>query len=151
MSDTPPSDRDVPPDGNATRTLECRVPEMDCPTCAGKVENSVERLSGIDAIDPRVTSGRLVVEYDPTRTTEAEIRERVRAAGYEIESASAEHTFSVPEMDCASCASKVENALESTDGVGEIETRPASGRVTVTLADGTATETATAAIERAGY
>ena len=147
MSDAPsPS---TPPD--SSRTLELRVPDMDCPTCAGKVENSVGRLDGIDGIDPRVTSGRLVVDYDPTLTDESEIRERVRAAGYEIESAASERTFSVPGMDCASCASKVENALERTDGVDDIETRPASGRVTVTVADGADSETVLGAIESAGY
>ncbi|MDQ2050141.1 heavy metal translocating P-type ATPase [Natronolimnohabitans sp. A-GB9] len=146
MSESSPS---TSPD--SSRTLELRVPEMDCPSCAGKVENSVERLEGIDGIEPRVTSGRLVVTYDPTQTSDAEIRERVRAAGYEIESRAAERTFSVPDMDCPSCASKVENALEATDGVDEIETRPASGRVTVTVAEGTDSERVTEAIEGAGY
>ncbi|ADB59816.1 heavy metal translocating P-type ATPase [Haloterrigena turkmenica DSM 5511] len=149
MSDTSSSAPDAPPD--ASRSLELRVPDMDCPSCAGKVTNSVERLEGIDAIDARVTSGRLVVEFDPTRTDEDAIRERVRAAGYEIVGAASELTFSVPDMDCASCASKVENALEGTAGVGEIETRPASGRVTVTVEDGTGSETVVDAIGSAGY
>ncbi|WP_126662945.1 heavy metal translocating P-type ATPase [Haloterrigena salifodinae] len=151
MSDTSPSSPDAPPDASTSRTLELRVPDMDCPSCAGKVTNSVERLEGIDAIDARVTSGRLVVEFDPTRTDEDAIRERVRAAGYEIVGAASELTFSVPDMDCASCASKVENALEGTAGVGEIETRPASGRVTVSVADGTGSETVVDAIGSAGY
>ncbi|ELY44425.1 cadmium-translocating P-type ATPase [Natronorubrum sulfidifaciens JCM 14089] len=124
---------------------------MDCPSCAGKVTNSVERLSGIDGIEPRVTSGRLIVEYDPTQTSDAEIRERVRAAGYEIVDSASELTLSVPDMDCASCASKVENALESADSVGEIETRPTSGRVTVSVADGTDPESVADAIGAAGY
>ncbi|WP_339104507.1 heavy metal translocating P-type ATPase [Haloterrigena salinisoli] len=149
MSDTTPSAPDAPPD--ASRSLELRVPEMDCPSCAGKVTNSVERLEGIDGIDARVTSGRLVVEYDPTRTDEDEIRERVRAAGYEIVGAESELTFSVPDMDCASCANKVENALEGTAGVGEIETRPASGRVTVAVDDAADSETVVDAIGSAGY
>ena len=149
MSELPPSASDGPSD--ATRTLELRVPEMDCPTCAGKVENSVDRLAGIDGIDTRVTSGRLVVEYDPTATSEAEIRERVRAAGYAIGSTTSELSVSVPGMDCASCAKKVENALEATDGVDGIETRPASGRVTVTVEDGVGPGTVVDAIEAAGY
>ncbi|WP_137289627.1 heavy metal translocating P-type ATPase [Natronorubrum halophilum] len=146
MSESSPTEA---PD--SSRTLELRVPEMDCPSCAGKVENSVDRLEGIDGIDPRVTSGRLVVEYDPTRTSEAEIRDRVRAAGYAVESSASELTVSVPEMDCASCANKVENALEGVEGVREIEARPTSGRVTVAVADGTDVETITAAIGGAGY
>ncbi|ELY57649.1 ATPase P [Natronococcus amylolyticus DSM 10524] len=136
---------------DSSRTLELRVPGMDCPSCAKKVRNSVERLKGIDEIDPRVTSGRLVVEYDPTRTGEAQIRERVRAAGYAVESAVSELTISVPDMDCPSCAAKVENALADVDRVDEIETRPTMGRVTVATSEGTDTETVVEAIESAGY
>src|SRR6056297_709036 len=125
MSDASPP---TPPDGDegtdSSRTLELRVPEMDCSSCAGKVTNSVDRLEGIDDLDARVTSGRLVVAYDPTETSDAEIRKRVRAAGYEIVDDDGrgddELTMSVPGMDCASCATKVETALEGADGVGEI-------------------------------
>ncbi|MEY7847898.1 heavy metal translocating P-type ATPase [Natrarchaeobius sp. A-rgal3] len=138
-----------PPD--SSRTLELRVPEMDCPSCAGKVTNSVETLDGIDDTDARVTSGRLVVEYDTTVTGVEAIRERVRAAGYAVESTETELTLSVPDMDCASCASKVENALEGVDGIAMVETRPASGRVTVSTTDDADLEDVTAAIESAGY
>ncbi|WP_222919381.1 heavy metal translocating P-type ATPase [Natrinema sp. SYSU A 869] len=148
---TPPTPPDEDADTDLSRTLELRVPEMDCPSCAGKVTNSVERLKGIDELDARVTSGRLVVKYDPTRTSDAEIRERVRAAGYKIAGSDAELTVSVPDMDCASCANKVENALEGVDGVSAIETRPTSGRVTVVLEEETDPETVTAAIGSAGY
>jgi Cd2+/Zn2+-exporting ATPase len=40
--------------------------------------------------------------------------------------------FEVPEMDCASCAGKVEAALDRVDGVSDRETSPATGRVTIT-------------------
>ncbi|MGM0389090.1 MAG: heavy metal translocating P-type ATPase, partial [Natrinema limicola] len=127
----------------------------DCSSCAGKVTNSVDRLEGIGELDARVTSGRLVVEYDPAETSDSEIRERVRAAGYEIVGddgrEAGELTVSVPDMDCASCASKVETALEGADGVDEIETRPTSGRVTVGVDEGTAPESIVDAIESAGY
>ena len=155
MSEDSPPDAGAGPRPDTTRTLELRVPEMDCSTCAGKVTNSVDRLEGIDDLDARVTSGRLVVAYDPTETSDAEIRERVRAAGYEIvgddDRGAGEMTVSVPDMDCASCASKVETALEGADGVDEIETRPTSGRVTVGVAEGTDPESITDAIESAGY
>ncbi|WP_394326830.1 heavy metal translocating P-type ATPase [Natrialba sp. SSL1] len=135
---------------------------MDCPSCAGKVTNSVERLDGIDDLNAQVTSGRLLVSYDEAATSESEIRDRVRAAGYEVvderddndnagTASAGEHSFSVPEMDCASCASKVENALESADGVSEIETQPTSGRVTVSTDSDTDTATVVAAIQSAGY
>ncbi|ELY98842.1 cadmium-translocating P-type ATPase [Natrialba chahannaoensis JCM 10990] len=153
---------------STTRTLELQVPEMDCPSCASKVTNSVERLDGIDDLDAQVTSGRLLVSYDGAVTSQSEIRDRVRAAGYEIvgkrggsgdagadgtagTASAGEQSFSVPEMDCASCASKVENALQNTDGVSEIETQPTSGRVTVSTDGDTDTATVVTAIESAGY
>ena len=41
-------------------------------------------------------------------------------------------TFDVPEMDCASCAGKVEVALDGVGGVTDRETQPAAGRVRIT-------------------
>ena len=59
--------------------------------------------------------------------------------------------LSVPEMDCASCANKVSNALDATPGVGTYETRPTTGTVVVTL-DGSGNVTdVVSAIENAGY
>ena len=139
-----------------TRTVDTAsysVPEMDCASCAGKVETSVEKLDGIETVDPQVTSGRLSVTYDSGSTSAAEIEERVEKAGYSVGKADEQTvTFSVPEMDCASCAGKVENALGSVEGIVDYETRPTSGTVVVTYDDSTvATETIVGAIEGAGY
>ncbi|QCC52712.1 heavy metal translocating P-type ATPase [Halapricum salinum] len=139
-----------------TRTVDTAsysVPEMDCASCAGKVETSVEKLDGIETVDPQVTSGRLSVTYDPGSTSAAEIEERVEKAGYSVGKADEQTvTFSVPEMDCASCAGKVENALGSVEGIVDYETRPTSGTVVVTYDDSAVTtETIVGAIEGAGY
>ncbi|MCU4925262.1 heavy metal translocating P-type ATPase [Halobacteria archaeon AArc-dxtr1] len=135
----------------SSRTLALRVPEMDCPSCANKVERSVRRLEGIDNVDAHVTSGRLVVTYDLTMTTAEQVTDRVQATGYEVAGVAAERSFSVPGMDCASCANKVENALESVDGLEEVETRPTAGRVTVTTSNDHSIEAIVDAIEGAGY
>jgi Cd2+/Zn2+-exporting ATPase len=60
-------------------------------------------------------------------------------------------SLSVPGMDCASCATKIENALAGTEGVDGYETRPTSGTVVVSFADGADRERAVRAIESAGY
>ncbi|MFB6118271.1 heavy metal translocating P-type ATPase [Halosegnis sp.] len=57
--------------------------------------------------------------------------------------------LSVPDMDCASCAGKVESALSGVDGVVGYETRPTSGTVVVTHEGNEAA--VVAAIEAAGY
>ena len=83
MTDTPADTDDTePPDGADRDTLSLSVPSMDCPSCAGKVESSVSDLDGVTDIDPRTTSGTLVVGYDADQTSPAAIRDAVAAAGY---------------------------------------------------------------------
>ncbi|WP_135823298.1 heavy metal translocating P-type ATPase [Halorussus ruber] len=132
------------------RTVRLSVPEMDCPSCAKKVTGSVERLDGIRETDPAPTTGTLSVTYDAEETDDAAVRERVEAAGYDVESGDGDEIgLSVPEMDCPSCAGKVESSLDGVEGVESFETRPATGEVRV---KGDADpERVAEAIEGAGY
>ncbi|MGM0590181.1 MAG: heavy metal translocating P-type ATPase [Halobacteriota archaeon] len=129
------------------------VPEMDCPSCAGKVENSVRKVDGIEAVEPQVTTGTVTVSYDGERTTEGAIADRIEKAGYRVENSDETTTrFTVPEMDCPSCAGKIENALDRVAGVSGYETQPTTGTVTVTYDVGTVTvSNIVASIEGAGY
>ncbi|KAA9396963.1 cadmium-translocating P-type ATPase [Haloarcula sp. CBA1130] len=140
-------------EGQTRRVVQLSVPEMDCPSCAGKVESSVRELAGIVAIDPQVTTGRLTVEYDAAETDTVAITERVEAAGYTVADDGGETLrFRVPEMDCASCAGKVENALDGVDGIRSAETHPTTGTAVVAYDQNTTTESdLVAAIESAGY
>ncbi len=76
-------------DGGGPTEVQYSVPEMDCPSCAEKVEGSVRRLDGIESVDPQAATGRLTVRYDAARTDAAAIRERVERAGYAVAEASA--------------------------------------------------------------
>ena len=133
-----------------TRTTDLLVPEMDCPSCAGKVTNSVERLDGIEELDARVTSRTLAVAYDSALTDEAAIRKRVEAAGYAAVSETEETTLSVPGMDCPSCAGKVERSLAGVSGVESVETQPGAGTVRV-VGEDVDERAVVSAVERAGY
>ncbi|GGN21623.1 heavy metal translocating P-type ATPase [Halarchaeum nitratireducens] len=135
-------------------TLQLSVPEMDCASCARTVRNSVQSLGAVETVDPQVTTGTLTVTYDPDGATPADVAERVESAGYTVASGVEEttETFGVPEMDCASCAGKVENALDAVDGVVTYQTRPTTGTVTVTYDQSrVTTDEVTRAVENAGY
>lgn len=137
--------------GSGSDVVRLSVPDMDCASCAGKVENSVRKIDGIDAIDAGVTTGTLTVEYDGETTSADEISGRVEKAGYAVEDDSSQVTVSVPDMDCASCAGKVENALDSVPGVRSYDTRPTTGKAVVTTDSSASVGDVTAAIENAGY
>ncbi|MFB6219806.1 MAG: heavy metal translocating P-type ATPase [Halolamina sp.] len=164
--------RDTPPDGEdhshdrdhqeqgATKDFsegtaaQFSVPEMDCPSCAGKVRNSVQKLDAVETVDPQVTTGTLTVTYDEGETDSEAIAERVEKAGYAVESGVGEisEKFTVPEMDCPSCAGKVENALENVEGVTTYQTQPTTGKVVVTYDQSrVSADDMRQAIERAGY
>ena len=60
--------------------------------------------------------------------------------------------FEVPGMDCASCAGKVEAALDAVEGVRERTTAPTTGRVTITYdSDAVSVPDLVDAIGGAGY
>jgi len=60
-------------------------------------------------------------------------------------------TMSVPEMDCPSCAGKVESALARVDGLESYDLHPTTGTVVVHDASGVDREALVAAVESAGY
>lgn len=130
--DTESNRRTAPSDG--VETVSFPVPEMDCPSCAEKITTSVEPLTGVATVDPQVMTRSVAITYDPEQTDQPAIIERIEAAGYTVETASEPESvsFSVPEMDCPSCAGKIENALDQRTGIITYETRPTTGTVTVT-------------------
>ncbi|WP_226479364.1 heavy metal translocating P-type ATPase [Natrinema amylolyticum] len=72
--------------GGRQRTLTARlaVPEMDCPSCAGKVDKSVRRVDGVVDADLNPTTGTASVTYDPDRTSESDVVAAIEGAGYEV-------------------------------------------------------------------
>ena len=65
-------------------SVRMAVPEMDCPTCAGKVETSLDRVDGVLEHSLQPTTGTASVTYDPGRVSRADLVAAVEAAGYEV-------------------------------------------------------------------
>jgi len=57
---------------------------MDCPSCAGKVDKSLQRVDGVLETTLRPTTGTAAVTYDPERTTEGDVIAAIESAGYEV-------------------------------------------------------------------
>jgi Zn2+/Cd2+-exporting ATPase len=68
----------------ALKTQRMQVGGMDCTSCAMKIEGAVEKLAGVAEISVVVATGRLIVTYDPTRVSEADIQKQVTGLGYTI-------------------------------------------------------------------
>jgi len=60
------------------------VPEMDCPSCAGKVDNAIGRLDGVTNAALNPTAGTATVTYDPDVIDEDDVVAAIEGAGYEV-------------------------------------------------------------------
>lgn len=70
------------------RTTTFEVPEMDCASCAGEVENSLERLN-ISSFETNPTTGNVVVTYNSDIVSDTEVSQAIERAGYDVIGSSA--------------------------------------------------------------
>jgi len=65
-------------------TASLAVPEMDCPSCAGKVDSALGRLDGVTDTALNPTAGTATVTYDPDAVDEDDVVAAIEGAGYEV-------------------------------------------------------------------
>ena len=63
---------------------EFPVLEMSCASCANHVEQTVRHLEGVGEASVNFASNTLSVAFDPGTITPVQIRDAVRAAGYDL-------------------------------------------------------------------
>ncbi len=84
-------------EGNtAYEEIQFAVPEMDCPSCAGKVESALERTDGVGEIDLRPTTGTARVTYDPARVSERDLADAIEGAGYGVTGTATDESGAAP-------------------------------------------------------
>ena len=66
------------------RSARFAVPEMDCPSCAKKIDRRLSQVEGIESVDLRPATGSITVSYDDGRTSRENIVEAIEGAGYEV-------------------------------------------------------------------
>ncbi|EMA42245.1 heavy metal translocating P-type ATPase [Halococcus hamelinensis] len=84
------------PSPGRDETISFAVPDMDCPSCAGKVENALGRQDGVVEYATQPTTGTVSVTYDPDSCSETALVETIEGSGYEVEG---ERTGSSPADD----------------------------------------------------
>jgi Cd2+/Zn2+-exporting ATPase len=83
MTDEPSAGNDGG-DGRREVTVDLTVPEMDCPSCAGKVDKRLARVEGVVETTLRPTTGTASVAYDSERIGERDVIDAIESAGYEV-------------------------------------------------------------------
>jgi len=123
---------------------------MSCASCASRVEDALEATDGVIDASVNVATERANVSVDPSWVGVRPLVTAVEDSGYEVRTT--ESTLTVQGMSCASCVSRVEDALEDVGGVAEATVNLATDRATVRYVPGAAEPADfTVAVREAGY
>lgn len=67
-----------------TTILEVSVNGMDCSDCARHVQQALEKLDGVESVEPFVTSKKVVVKLNPVKLSRQEVYQAIEGAGYSV-------------------------------------------------------------------
>ncbi len=133
-----------------SREIEFAVAGMTCASCVTRVERALKALPGVESAIVNLATERATVIYDPSTTAPAALAEAVHARGYDP--VMADIDIGVGGMTCASCAGRVERALQALPGVIEANVNLATEAAHVHYLVGALDEaTVRAAIRATGY
>ncbi len=128
--------------------LDLPVEGMTCAACATRIEKSLNRLPGVNAL-VNLAGERATVRFDPHQTNPGDVVAAIEKSGYRVPPQRLE--LAIDGMTCAACAVRVEQALNALDGV-DATVNLASARAQVRFSPGKARgEDLIAAVHRAGY
>ena len=122
---------------------------MTCTTCAATVEKGLTGTHGVERVNVNFASEKASIEYDPSVVGLAEIKHTISQIGYGV--GTKKSIFPVGGMTCASCVTRVEQALSSVPGVVSANVNLASEKATVDYIEGTELADLKRAVKEAGY
>ena len=71
-------------DKSNVEKTEFKISGMTCASCENHVNHEVNKLSGIVNIKASYENGNAIIEFDKTKTNEAEIERAINSTGYEV-------------------------------------------------------------------
>jgi Cu+-exporting ATPase len=125
------------------------VEGMTCATCASTIEKALCELNGVENAAVNFASEKTVVDYDPGKVNLGEIARTIDELGYTT--VTKKSIFPVSGMTCASCVSRVEQALQGVPGVVSVAVNLASEKATVEYTDDADIGEMHRAVADAGY
>lgn len=63
-------------------TIQFRVHDFDCPTCASTVERALSNVDGVDDVEVHFTTGRIEITYDDSRVDGETFAQTIENQGY---------------------------------------------------------------------
>ncbi len=123
---------------------------MTCWRCAQRLKKALEGMAGVKEAVVNFDRGEAFISYDPSVTSIRNFVDTIRNEGFEPGLSCT--TIGIGGIRCASCVSKIEEALRSSPGVVEASVNPVTGSARVDYIPEFATlEKIERAVEESGY
>lgn len=129
------------------QTFDLPIRGMTCASCAGRVERALSRVPEVQQSSVNLATEQARITAPRERLDE--LLAAVEQAGYSVPLQSLE--LNLGGMTCASCAGRIERALQKVAGVRRVSVNLASERAHVEMLAGTSSASLIAAVEDAGY
>jgi len=126
--------------------LSVGIQGMTCASCSARVEKVLRQLPGVTDATVNLATETATISGE---TDAAAVQRAIEKAGFSMPTES--FTLAISGMTCASCSTRVENALGKVPGVLDASVNLATEQATVRVAQGMSAMTLIAAVERAGY
>ncbi|WP_459207703.1 heavy metal translocating P-type ATPase [Pseudomonas sp. MLB6B] len=132
---------------SASTTFQLPIVGMTCASCAGRVERALAKVSGAEGVSVNLATEQARVQA-PAGSLPA-LLEAVHTAGYQVPVRTLE--LQIGGMTCASCAGRVERALNKVQGVRQVSVNLANERAHIELIASLDDAQLVDAVSKAGY
>ncbi|WP_313740951.1 heavy metal translocating P-type ATPase [Pseudomonas sp.] len=132
---------------SASTTFQLPIVGMTCASCAGRVERALAKVGGAEGVSVNLATEQARVQA-PAGSLPALI-DAVQTAGYQVPVRTLE--LQIGGMTCASCAGRVERALNKVQGVRQVSVNLANERAHIELIASLADAQLVDAVSKAGY
>ena len=140
----------VPEGVKGALRIELPIVNLECATCTATIEKSLMGLPGIIEVKVNLVNQKAFVAYDPGSVNLSKIVKEIEALGYMV--GGAEARIGIKDLRCASCVTRIEDALSRTAGVLSAVVNQGTGEAVVRyLPEITSIKNLTKAIESIGY
>lgn len=129
------------------QTFDLPIRGMTCASCVGRVERALSRVPEVQQSSVNLATEQARITVPRERL--GELVAAVEQAGYSVPVQSLE--LNLGGMTCASCAGRIERALQKVAGVRRVSVNLASERAHVEMLEGTSSAALIAAVADAGY
>ena len=121
---------------------------MTCASCASRIERALQQLPAVNQASVNLVTELATVDGNADLSMAA-LQQAVEIAGYQVTTESIR--LDISGMTCASCASRIETALQAVSGVQHASVNLVTERATIQIIKGLPIATLIEVIQQAGY